>query len=156
LQREESGEYLKALLEDLAARGIAVSSLRRRYILSFCNEPEKPRGSIKSALATKLTLWANPLIDRATARNDCDLRRFRREPMSLCIAIAPDDLQRLAPLVRLLIEPKKNGPTSFDGPKMQKPRRGRGFFTRWRAPGDRVYWETTLAALGPFGPCSTS
>ena len=101
---EESGEYLQALLEELETRGIPISSLCRRYILSFCNEPEKPRGSIKSALATKLTLWANPLIDRATARNDFDLRRFRREPISLYIAIAPDDLQRLAPLVRLLIE----------------------------------------------------
>jgi hypothetical protein len=77
---EETGEYLKALLEDLEKQGVAVSSLCRRYLLSFCNEPEKPRGSIKSALATKLTLWANPLIDRATARNDFDLRRFRREP----------------------------------------------------------------------------
>ena len=45
-----------------------------------------------------MTLWANPLIDRATAPNDFDLRRFRREPQSLYIAIAPDDLQHLAPL----------------------------------------------------------
>jgi hypothetical protein len=51
---------------------------------------------------------------------------------------------------------KKSGPTSLDGPKTQKPRRRRGFFTRWRAPGGQVYWGTTLAALGPFGPCSTS
>ena len=123
---EESGEYLKALLEDLAARGIALSSLCRRYLLSFCNEPEKPRGSIKSALATKLTLWANPLIDRATARNDFDLRRFRREAQSLYIAIAPDDLQRLAPLVRLLIEfflssNTKAGETPADDPGLSVP-----------------------------------
>lgn len=123
---EESGEYLQALLEDLGKRGIAVSSLCKRYLLSFCNEPEKPRGSIKSALVTKLTLWANPLIDRATSRNDFDLRRFRREPMSLYIAIAPDDLQRLATLVRLLIElflstNTKSGETPADDADLKVP-----------------------------------
>ena len=123
---EETGEYLKALLEDLEKQGVAVSSLCRRYLLSFCNEPEKPRGSIKSALATKLTLWANPLIDRATARNDFDLRRFRREPQSLYIAIAPDDLQRLGPIVRLLIEfflasNTKAGETPADDPALKIP-----------------------------------
>jgi len=100
--------------------------LCRRYLLSFCNEPEKPRGSIKSALSTKLTLWANPLIDRATSRNDFDLRRFRRKPVSLYIAIAPDDLQRLAPLVRLLIEfflstNTKSGETPADDKDLQVP-----------------------------------
>jgi type IV secretion system protein VirD4 len=123
---EESGEYLEALLEELAGQGIELSSLCRRYILSFCHEPEKPRGSIKSALATKLTLWANPLIDRATSRTDFDLRRFRREPMSLYIAIAPDDLQRLGPLVRLLIEfflaaNTKAGETPADDPDLNIP-----------------------------------
>lgn len=123
---EETGEYLKALLEDLEKQGVAVSSLCRRYLLSFCNEPEKPRGSIKSALATKLTLWANPLIDRATARNDFDLRRFRREAQSLYIAIAPDDLQRLGPIVRLLIEfflasNTKAGETPADDPALKVP-----------------------------------
>ena len=123
---EESGEYLEALLDEVAGQGIEISSLCRRFILSFCHEPEKPRGSIKSALATKLTLWANPLIDRATSRTDFDLRRFRREPMSLYIAIAPDDLQRLAPLIRLLIEfflasNTKAGETPADDPDLNVP-----------------------------------
>lgn len=123
---EESGEYLQALLEDLEQRGIDLSSLCKRYILSFCNEPEKPRGSIKSSLATKLTLWANPLIDRATSHSDFDLRRFRREPQSLYLAIAPDDLQRLTPLLRLLIEfflasNTKAGETPADDPALKVP-----------------------------------
>jgi len=33
---------------------------------------------------------------------------------------------------------------------------GGASFTRWRAPGAQVYWGTTLVALGPFWPCSTS
>jgi type IV secretion system protein VirD4 len=114
----------------LAGQGIALSSLCRCYILSFCHEPEKPPSgtscSIKSALATKHTLWANPLIDRATSRTELDLRRFRLEPMSLYIAIAPDDLQRLSPLVRLLMAlflptNTKVGETPADDPALHVP-----------------------------------
>ena len=61
------------------------------------------------------------------ARNpDFDLRRFRREPQSLYIAIAPDDLQRLGPIVRLLIEfflasNTKAGETPADDPALKVP-----------------------------------
>ncbi len=82
--------------------------------------------SIKSALATKHTLWANPLIDRATSRTKLDLRRFRREPMSLYIAIVPNDLQGLDPLVRFLMElflaaNTKAGETPVDDPDLNVP-----------------------------------
>ena len=101
---DELGAYLETLLDELADDGVALSSVCRGYLRSFCNEPEKPRGSIKSTLATRLSLWANPLVDRATACNHFDLRRIRREPMSIYLAISPDDLTRLNPLLRLFIE----------------------------------------------------
>jgi type IV secretion system protein VirD4 len=100
---KETGAYLKEEVERIEKQ-VPLSSLCRRYVLGFCNEPEKPRGSIKSTLATKLTLWANPLVERATDDNDFDFRLFRREPTTLYLAVSPDDLQRLGPLVRLLIE----------------------------------------------------
>jgi len=101
---EQTAEYLQNLLKDLEGRGIVVSETCRRYVLSWCNEPTEPRGSIKSTLATKLTLWSSPLVERATEKNDFDLRDFRRKPISLYISIAPDDLKKLAPLIRVLIE----------------------------------------------------
>jgi len=126
LSEEETGAALEKLLGELDEAGIAVSDLCRRYILGFCNEPEKPRGSIKSTLATKLTLWANPLIDRATSRNDFDLRELRREPTTIYLAIAPDDLARIGQLVRLLIEfflavNTKAGETPADDPTLNVP-----------------------------------
>ena len=93
---EEAAKYLKELLEKLKGQGIALSETCRRYVLSWCNEPVEPRGSIKSVLATKLTLWSSPLVDRATEDNDFDLRDFRRKGISLYISIAPDDLKKLA------------------------------------------------------------
>jgi len=101
---QETAAYLQALLQELAGQGVALSETCRRYLLSWCNEPSEPRGSIKSTLATKLSLWASPLVERATAENDFDLRAVRKKPMSLYISIAPDDLKKLAPLIRVLIE----------------------------------------------------
>jgi type IV secretion system protein VirD4 len=101
---KETAEHLKDLLKNLKEQGIEISETCRRYILSWCNEPQEPRGSIKSTLATKLTLWSSPLVDRATEANDFDLRDFRRKPISLYISIAPDDLKKLAPLIRVLVE----------------------------------------------------
>jgi len=126
LSEEETGAALEALLGELDEAKIPTSELCRRYILGFCNEPDKPRGSIKSTLATKLTLWANPLIDRATSRNDFDLRELRRVPTTIYLAIAPDDLARIGQLVRLLIEfflaaNTKAGETPADDPTLNVP-----------------------------------
>lgn len=126
LSEDETGAALEKVLADLEQAQVPVSELCRRYLLGFCHEPDKPRGSIKSTLATKLTLWANPLIDRATSRNDFDLRLFRREPTTLYLAIAPDDLGRIGQLVRLLIEfflalNTKSGETPADDPNLKVP-----------------------------------
>ena len=101
---KDPAEVLPALIQDCDEAGIAVSDWARRLVLGFCNEPDKPRGSIRSTLATKLSLWANPIIDAATAANDFDVRTLRKKPQTIYLAIAPDDLVRVAPLVRLLIE----------------------------------------------------
>jgi type IV secretion system protein VirD4 len=101
---QDPAEVLPALIEACEASGHPVSDWAKRLVFGYCNEPEKPRGSIRSTLATKLSLWANPVIDRATAGNDFDVRTLRRVPQTIYLAIAPDDLIRVAPVVRLLIE----------------------------------------------------
>ena len=101
---EETGSYLRALLESVTEKGAEISQICRRYILSFCNEPEKPRGSIKSALAAKLSLFSNPLLDRATGVNDIELGSLRREPTTIYLAVSPDELTRLSPVIRLFLE----------------------------------------------------
>ncbi len=123
---QETAEHLQDLLKDLEGQGIAICETCRRYILSWCNEPVEPRGSIKSTPATKLTLWSSPLVDRATEDNDFDLRDFRRQPISLYISIAPDDLKKLAPLIRVLIETflslnTRAGETPEARPELQVP-----------------------------------
>lgn len=60
--------------------------------------------SIRKTFTSRLDLLANPLLDRATSRNDFDLRELRRRPLSIYIGIRPADLHRLKPLLNLFIE----------------------------------------------------
>ncbi len=60
--------------------------------------------SIRKTFTSRLDLWANPLIDAATSRNDFDFRDLRKRPISIYIGIQPGDLPLLRPLVNLFIE----------------------------------------------------
>ena len=60
--------------------------------------------SIRKTFTSRLDLWANPLLDRATSGNDFDLRALRKEPMSLYVGVNPDDLHRLRPLLSLFFQ----------------------------------------------------
>lgn len=60
--------------------------------------------SIRKTFTSRLDLWANPLIDAATSRNDFDFRDLRKRPISIYIGIQPGDLSLLRPLLNLFIE----------------------------------------------------
>jgi type IV secretion system protein VirD4 len=47
-------------------------------------------------------------LDRATSRNDFDLRDLRKRPMSIYLAINPGDLHLLQALLNLFIEQALN------------------------------------------------
>jgi type IV secretion system protein VirD4 len=60
--------------------------------------------SIRKTFTSRLDLWANPLLDRATSGNDFDLRDLRKVLMSVYVSVNPDDLQRLRPLLSLFFQ----------------------------------------------------
>jgi len=60
--------------------------------------------SIRKTFTSRLDLFANPLLDRATSRNDFDLRDLRKRRMSVYLAINPGDLPLLQALLNLFIE----------------------------------------------------
>jgi type IV secretion system protein VirD4 len=60
--------------------------------------------SIRKTFTSRLELWANPLLDAATAASDFDLRELRRTRMSVYIAVRPKDLHRLRPILALLFQ----------------------------------------------------
>lgn len=60
--------------------------------------------SIRKTFTSRLELWANPILDAATAASDFDLRELRTRPMSIYLGVMPKDLQRLAPLLSLFFQ----------------------------------------------------
>jgi type IV secretion system protein VirD4 len=68
------------------------------------NESEKTRASIMANFRAKFELWMNPIVQKATAANDFDLRNIRQEKISIYIGVTPDNLGRVAPLLNLFFQ----------------------------------------------------
>jgi len=51
-----------------------------------------------------LNLWADPLIKAATTRSDFSIYDLRRDPTSIYLCVSPNDLEVIAPLVRLFFQ----------------------------------------------------
>jgi type IV secretion system protein VirD4 len=51
-----------------------------------------------------LNLWADPLVRAATRRSDFSIYELRRVPSTLYLCVSPNDLEVIAPLMRLLFQ----------------------------------------------------
>ena len=51
-----------------------------------------------------LNLWADPLIKAATTTSDFSIYDLRRDPTSIFLVVSPNDLEVIAPLVRLFFQ----------------------------------------------------
>lgn len=60
--------------------------------------------SIRKTFTSRLELWANPVLDAATASSSFDLRALRKRPMTIYLGVQPKDLDRLAPLMSLFFQ----------------------------------------------------
>jgi type IV secretion system protein VirD4 len=59
---------------------------------------------IRKTFTSRLDLWLNPILDQATSGNDFDLRTLRETPQSIYVAVRPDDLHRLRPVLNLFFQ----------------------------------------------------
>ena len=76
----------------------------RLSLASFLNKAPKERSGVRSNLTAALNLWANPVIDAATAASDFDLGELRRRPTSIYVAVKQNQLNTLAPLLGLFFQ----------------------------------------------------
>ena len=51
-----------------------------------------------------LNLWADPMVKNATSRSDFSIYDLRRDPTSVYLCVSPNDLEVIAPLVRLFFQ----------------------------------------------------
>lgn len=73
-------------------------------IAAFLQKADKERSGVVSTLNSGLELWANPLIDTATASSDFDMQLLKKRKMTVYCGVTPDNLQRLEPLLKVFYQ----------------------------------------------------
>ena len=73
-------------------------------VSDYINGDIRQVDGIRKTVTTRLQVWHNPRIASATAASDFDVRNLRRRPMTIYVAVAPGDVPRMAPLLRLFFD----------------------------------------------------
>ncbi|MFX4751709.1 type IV secretory system conjugative DNA transfer family protein, partial [Acinetobacter baumannii] len=75
-----------------------------RALNDFITLSVNTRTGVRKTFTSRLELWFNPLVDAATSESDFDLRDLRKRRMSVYIAVTPDDLARVQPILNLFFQ----------------------------------------------------
>jgi type IV secretion system protein VirD4 len=105
---EGFGHHWRRIIEGRQKGQRPLSSQCMRALSEIIDLAPVTASSIRKTFTSRLDLFANPLLDRATSRNDFDLRDLRKRPMSIYLAINPGDLHLLQALLNLFIEQALN------------------------------------------------
>lgn len=73
-------------------------------IAAFLQKADKERSGVVSTLNSSLELWANPLIDTATATSDFNIMEFKIKKTTVYVGLTPDNIQRLQRLMQIFYQ----------------------------------------------------
>jgi type IV secretion system protein VirD4 len=73
-------------------------------IAAFLQKADKERSGVISTMNSNLELWANPLIDTATASSDFNIMNFKKVLTTVYVGLTPDNIQRLQPLMQVFYQ----------------------------------------------------
>ncbi len=101
---EGFGKHWKRIVEERRDGPRPLSEECVRALYDVIDLAPVTASSVRKTFTSRLDLWANPLLDRATSADDFDLRDLRKTPMSIYVAVNPDDLHRLRPVLSLFFQ----------------------------------------------------
>jgi len=73
-------------------------------LAAFLQKADKERSGVTSTASSSLNLWANPIVDAATSKSHFNVGMFKRELNTLFVGVAPNNISRLKPLLRIFYE----------------------------------------------------
>ncbi|HJD59059.1 MAG TPA: type IV secretory system conjugative DNA transfer family protein, partial [Rickettsia endosymbiont of Omalisus fontisbellaquei] len=73
-------------------------------IAAFLQKADKERSGVISTMNSSLELWANPLIDSATASSDFNVQEFKKVKTTVYVGLTPDNIQRLQKLMQVFYQ----------------------------------------------------
>jgi type IV secretion system protein VirD4 len=107
------GEVVRTMRSDDVVYSLAVvlDTIGKRIhpvaymnIAAFLQKADKERSGVVSTMNSKLELWANPLIDTATATSDFNIMEMKKKKITVFCGVTPDNLQRLEPLLKVFYQ----------------------------------------------------
>lgn len=107
------GELLRILRSDDVAYSLAVvldtvgnqiHPVGYMNLASFLQKADKERSGVTSTAASSLDLWANPLVDAATAKSHFNITNFKKQLHTLYVGVAPNNVRRLRPLLQIFYQ----------------------------------------------------
>jgi type IV secretion system protein VirD4 len=99
-----SDDVVYSLAVVLDTIGKKIHPVSYMNIAAFLQKADKERSGCVSTLNSGLELWANPLIDTATAYSDFSLMELKKKKMTVYVGVTPDNLQRLEPLLKIFYQ----------------------------------------------------
>ena len=84
--------------------GDAIHPVSYMNIAAFLQKADKERSGVVSMMNSSLELWANPLIDAATASSDFNVMEFKKKRTTVFVGLTPDNIQRLQKLMQVFYQ----------------------------------------------------
>jgi type IV secretion system protein VirD4 len=100
--RSDDVSYNFAVLLD--TKGKTMHPVAYMNLAAFLQKADKERSGVISTLNSSLELWANPLIDTATASSDFNIQEFKKIKTTVYVGLTPDNLKRLQPLMQVFYQ----------------------------------------------------
>lgn len=116
-----SDDVVYSLAVVLDTIGKKIHPVSYMNIASFLQKADKERSGVISTMNSGLELWANPLIDTATATSDFSFMDLKKKRMTVYCGVTPDNLKRLEPLLKVFYQQAAD------------------FLTRWMPRKDEPY-----------------
>ena len=116
-----SDDVVYSLAVVLDTIGKKIHPVSYMNIAAFLQKADKERSGVVSTLNSGLELWANPLIDTATATSDFSFVELKKKKMTVYCGVTPDNLKRLEPLLKTFYQQAAD------------------FMTRWMPRKDEPY-----------------
>jgi len=145
------GNFVETLQLLLQAKRQTMNQVAYMALNSFVQKADKEQSAVLSTLNAALELWANPLIDAATARSDFDLRRLRKEPTTIYVGVTPGNLQRLRPLMQIFYQQAIDIMTEKQPDPEQEPHPVLFLMDEFPSLGRMRQFEQGIAYLAGYG-----
>jgi type IV secretion system protein VirD4 len=99
-----SDDVVYNLATSLDTLGAVMHPVGYMNIAAFLQKADKERSGVISTMNSSLELWANPLIDAATASSDFNIQDLKRKRTTIYVGLTPDNIQRLQKLMQVFYQ----------------------------------------------------